>query len=241
MTRPHRQRRSAAADAHQLTAGGHGGHRSNNLDPSNNLRHYSRPYMQPINNQIWAPLYQPGSAHQTEVQQEVPSGGQTSGPQQHQERPYNPLPTSHCTGEQAHYQVCNSNVCTSCYSQLAGWRSAVKAFYDVHICLWFCLLLWFLTVSFIIFVDQLVNQHVAKLVFLQDLDLEKITPEWLVGWWNTFRQVFEYVLTNIVYGQHRYCKFSCWCLRVIIVIYFTASWGDFCLKHVVPHGVFSYY
>ncbi|KAM7423701.1 hypothetical protein PAMA_000185 [Pampus argenteus] len=120
--RSHRQRRSAAADAHHPTARGQGGHRSNNLDPSNNLRHYSRPYMQPKNNQVWAPLYQPGSANQAVVQPEGPSGG----PQQRQERPYNPLPTSLCTGEHAHYQLCNSNVrSTSSYSQHVGWRSAV--------------------------------------------------------------------------------------------------------------------
>ncbi|XP_067451535.1 thrombospondin type-1 domain-containing protein 4-like [Thunnus thynnus] len=108
--RPHRQRRSAVVDAHHPTARGHGGHRSNNLDLSNNLRYYSRPYMQPKNNQVWAPLYQPGTANQA-VQQEVPSGGQTSGPQQHQDRPYNPLPTSLCAGEHARYRLCNSNAC----------------------------------------------------------------------------------------------------------------------------------
>ncbi|GAA6230463.1 thrombospondin type-1 domain-containing protein 4 isoform X1 [Lates japonicus] len=115
MARPHRQRRSSVADAHHLTARGHGDHRSNNLDPSNNLHHYSRPYIQPRaqqpkNKQVWAPLYQPGSANQPE-EQEPQSGSQTSGPQQHQERPYNPLPTSFCTGEHARYRICNSNAC----------------------------------------------------------------------------------------------------------------------------------
>uniref|UniRef100_A0A8C4IMG7 Thrombospondin type 1 domain containing 4 n=1 Tax=Dicentrarchus labrax TaxID=13489 RepID=A0A8C4IMG7_DICLA len=114
--RPHRQRRSAAADAHHPPARSHGGHRSNNLDPSTNVHHYSRPYMQPRaqkpkNNQVWAPLYQPGSGNQAQVQQEVQSGSQTYGPQQHQERPYDPLPSSSCTGEHAHYRICNSNTC----------------------------------------------------------------------------------------------------------------------------------
>ncbi|XP_053277020.1 thrombospondin type-1 domain-containing protein 4 [Pleuronectes platessa] len=109
---PHRQRRSAAA--HHPTAIGQGGHRSSNLDPSNNLHRYSIPYVQPRaqqpNNQVWAPLYQPGSVHQTEEQQ-LQSGSQTSGHQQHHTRPYNPLPTSLCTGEHARYRICNSNAC----------------------------------------------------------------------------------------------------------------------------------
>ncbi|XP_078017602.1 thrombospondin type-1 domain-containing protein 4 isoform X2 [Epinephelus lanceolatus] len=114
--RPHRQRRSPAADAHHPTTRGHGGHRSNNADPSNNLHRYSRPYMQPRaqqpkNNQVWAPLYQPGSANHPQVQQEPQSSSQTSGPQHQQERPYNPLPSSFCTGEHARYRICGSNAC----------------------------------------------------------------------------------------------------------------------------------
>ncbi|XP_035538094.1 thrombospondin type-1 domain-containing protein 4-like [Morone saxatilis] len=114
--RPHRQRRSAAADAHHAPARSHSGHRSNNLDASTNVHRYSRPYVQPRaqkpkNNQVWAPLYQPGSANQAQVQQEVQSGSQMYGPQQHQERPYDPLPSSSCTGEHAHYRICNSNTC----------------------------------------------------------------------------------------------------------------------------------
>uniref|UniRef100_A0A3P8SH39 Thrombospondin type 1 domain containing 4 n=1 Tax=Amphiprion percula TaxID=161767 RepID=A0A3P8SH39_AMPPE len=114
--RPHRQRRSAAANSHHTPARGHSDHRSNNLDPSSNLHRYSRPYthpraQQPRNKQVWAPLYQPSSDNQAEVQQELPSGSQTSSLQQHQERPYNPLPSSFCTGEHAHYRICNSNVC----------------------------------------------------------------------------------------------------------------------------------
>ncbi|XP_031704205.1 thrombospondin type-1 domain-containing protein 4 [Anarrhichthys ocellatus] len=105
--RPHRQRRSAAAEAHQSAARGHGGHGSNNLDP-NTLHRHSRPRaQQPKHNQVWAPLYQPGSVNQQEPQ----SSSQTSRPQQHQERPYNPLPSSFCTGEHAHYRICNSNAC----------------------------------------------------------------------------------------------------------------------------------
>ncbi|XP_044029932.1 thrombospondin type-1 domain-containing protein 4-like isoform X2 [Siniperca chuatsi] len=111
-----RQRHSAAADTHHQTTRGHGGHRSNSMDLSNIVHHYSRPYMQPRaqqpkNSQVWAPLYQPGSANQAQVQQELQSGSQTSGPQQHQERPYNPLPTSFCIGEHARYSICNNNAC----------------------------------------------------------------------------------------------------------------------------------
>ncbi|XP_049457802.1 thrombospondin type-1 domain-containing protein 4-like isoform X2 [Epinephelus fuscoguttatus] len=113
---PHRHRRSPAADAHHPTTRGHGSHRSNNADPSNNLHRYSRPYMQPRaqqpkNNQIWAPLYQPGSANHPQVQQEPQSSSQTSGPPHQQERPYNPLPSSFCTGEHARYRICGSNAC----------------------------------------------------------------------------------------------------------------------------------
>uniref|UniRef100_A0A8D3ACP4 Thrombospondin type 1 domain containing 4 n=1 Tax=Scophthalmus maximus TaxID=52904 RepID=A0A8D3ACP4_SCOMX len=111
--RPHRRRRSAAA--HHPAAGGHGGHRSNNPDPPYNHHRYSVPFMQPraqqpTSNQVWAPLYQPGSANKAE-EREPQSGSQTSGPQQHHERPYDPLPTSSCTGEHAHYRICNSNAC----------------------------------------------------------------------------------------------------------------------------------
>uniref|UniRef100_A0A665VP32 PLAC domain-containing protein n=1 Tax=Echeneis naucrates TaxID=173247 RepID=A0A665VP32_ECHNA len=108
--RPHRQRRSPAADAHHPAARGRSGHRSNGMDVSNNLRRYSRPYVQPKNNQVWASLYQPGSVHQAEEQELQPSS-QSSGPHQHLERPYNPLPASFCAGESAHYKICNSNAC----------------------------------------------------------------------------------------------------------------------------------
>ncbi|KAK5873603.1 hypothetical protein PBY51_018630 [Eleginops maclovinus] len=117
MSRPSRQRRSPAAEPwhpyphHQPTAD----HRPHSRDPSNSLHQHSRPYKQlraqlPRNNQVWAPLYQPGSAHLAQDQQGPGSSSQTSGPQ-HQERPYNPLPVSSCSGEQAHYRICNSNAC----------------------------------------------------------------------------------------------------------------------------------
>ncbi|KAM3625672.1 uncharacterized protein V6R79_015909 [Siganus canaliculatus] len=106
--RPHRQRRSAAADGHRPSSRGHG---SNNRDPSGSPQRYGRPYVLPQNNQVWAPLYQPGSASEAPNQQEGSSGSQTYGPQQHPERPYNPLPTSFCRGEHAHYRICSSNVC----------------------------------------------------------------------------------------------------------------------------------
>ncbi|KAJ4945125.1 hypothetical protein JOQ06_013662 [Pogonophryne albipinna] len=72
-TRPHRQRRSPAAEARQ-------------------------------NNQVWAPLYQPGSDPQTQDQQGPGSSLQTSGDPP--ERPYSPLPGSSCSGGQAHYRAC---------------------------------------------------------------------------------------------------------------------------------------
>lgn len=113
--RPHRQRRSPAADAHHPTARGHSTHMSNNFDPSNSNHPHIRPYMQaraqqPQTNHMWAPLYQPGSATQAEVQPGLQSGSQPSEHQQHQERPYNPLPSSFCGGDHAHYRICNSNV-----------------------------------------------------------------------------------------------------------------------------------
>ncbi|KAK2853521.1 hypothetical protein Q5P01_006182 [Channa striata] len=113
---PHRQRRSPAADAHQFTTRGHSAPRPNNLELYNKNQLYSRPYtqartQQPRNNHIWAPLYQPGSPNQPEIQQRQQPGSQTSGPHQHKERPYNPLPTSFCAGEHTHYRICNSNGC----------------------------------------------------------------------------------------------------------------------------------
>ncbi|XP_028257890.1 thrombospondin type-1 domain-containing protein 4 [Parambassis ranga] len=113
----HPRRRSAAANSHHPTARGHVGHRSNNPDPSNSLHRYSRPYMHPRaqnptnNHQVWAPLYQPGSANQPDVQQGVPSSSQSPGSQQYQERPYSPLPPSFCSGGDSRYRICNSNAC----------------------------------------------------------------------------------------------------------------------------------
>ncbi|XP_068612868.1 thrombospondin type-1 domain-containing protein 4-like [Brachionichthys hirsutus] len=109
--RSHRQRRSAAADAHHAAARGHSGHRSNNLDPSTNLYRYSGPHMQPReqngqNDRVWAPLYQPGSADQDQAQREGRPSSQT-----YQERPYSPLSASFCTGDRAHYSICRSEAC----------------------------------------------------------------------------------------------------------------------------------
>ncbi|KAM9408517.1 thrombospondin type-1 domain-containing protein 4 [Pholidichthys leucotaenia] len=103
--RPRRWRRSAAAHSIQPAS------RRHNVAPSSNLHRYSRLFMQPgaqhpNNNQVWAPLYQPGSANKAKVQKEP-----QSGPQQHQGRPYDPLPSSFCTGEHARYRVCNSDGC----------------------------------------------------------------------------------------------------------------------------------
>ena len=114
-SRLRRQRRSAAAISHYPTARVHSVQRSNNLDTLNNGHRFSKPYIHPRlphirNNQVWAPLYQPTSTNQAEVQQEMPSSSQTSGHPLYQERPYDPLPSSSCTGEHAHYRICNSNV-----------------------------------------------------------------------------------------------------------------------------------
>ncbi|XP_017284203.1 thrombospondin type-1 domain-containing protein 4 [Kryptolebias marmoratus] len=107
---PHlsRQRRSAAANLHQSSAGRHSVLRSNHLDTSNNRNRFNRPYVhsRPKNTQVWAPLYQPTSANQDKVQQELHSGHQ-----QHEDRPYSPLPSSSCTGEHALYRICSSNAC----------------------------------------------------------------------------------------------------------------------------------
>ncbi|XP_072236245.1 thrombospondin type-1 domain-containing protein 4-like [Leuresthes tenuis] len=109
-----RQRRSAVS--HYPTARVHSVQRSNNLDTLNNVHRFSKPYIHPRlphirNNQVWAPLYQPTSTNQAEVQREMPSSSQTSGHPLHPERPYDPLPSSSCTGEHAHYRICNSNAC----------------------------------------------------------------------------------------------------------------------------------
>lgn len=108
---PYRQRRSAAADLHQFSAGRHSALRSNHLDPSKNLHRFSQPYVypraqSPKNNQVWSPLYLPVSPNWAEAQQELQPGHQ-----QHKDRPYSPLPSSLCTGEHAQFRICNSNVC----------------------------------------------------------------------------------------------------------------------------------
>ncbi|XP_061879368.1 thrombospondin type-1 domain-containing protein 4-like [Entelurus aequoreus] len=59
---------------------------------------HSRAQTQPM----WAPLYQQGSARHG------------PGPQQQNtERPYDPLPTSSCTGEHTHHRLCSSNACAA--------------------------------------------------------------------------------------------------------------------------------
>ncbi|KAM9766168.1 thrombospondin type-1 domain-containing protein 4 isoform 2-T3 [Menidia menidia] len=107
-----RQRRSAAATSQHLSSRVHSVHRPN----SPGAHRFSRPYAHPDaphprNNQVWAPLYQPTSANQVEVHREVQSGTQSSGRPLNPERPYDPLPSSFCTGEHAHHRICNSNAC----------------------------------------------------------------------------------------------------------------------------------
>uniref|UniRef100_A0A8C5H845 PLAC domain-containing protein n=1 Tax=Gouania willdenowi TaxID=441366 RepID=A0A8C5H845_GOUWI len=106
---PYRQKRSAADNSHHPSPRGHDSHRSNNLDSSMNHRLYNRPYsqqqtQQSRNSQVWVPLYQPGS-----VQQEIQSGSATPGFPRH-DRPYNPMPSSFCTGQPTRHRICNSNV-----------------------------------------------------------------------------------------------------------------------------------
>uniref|UniRef100_A0A3B3DP07 Thrombospondin type 1 domain containing 4 n=1 Tax=Oryzias melastigma TaxID=30732 RepID=A0A3B3DP07_ORYME len=99
----HKQRRSAAATSHHPSATGRSSFRSTN---PNNLHHFRRPAHSNAHlrhNQVWAPLYQPSSSDTGRVQPEVNPRSQ--------ERPYNPLPTSSCSGEHAHYRICNSNAC----------------------------------------------------------------------------------------------------------------------------------
>ncbi|XP_023809418.1 thrombospondin type-1 domain-containing protein 4 [Oryzias latipes] len=104
----HKQRRSAAATSHHPIARGRSSFRSNS---PNNLHGFSRPTHSNAqhlrHNQVWAPLYQPTSSNMGRVQPEVHPGSR----QQHQERLYNPLPTSYCSGEHAHYRICHSNAC----------------------------------------------------------------------------------------------------------------------------------
>uniref|UniRef100_A0A8C8E3H4 Thrombospondin type 1 domain containing 4 n=1 Tax=Oryzias sinensis TaxID=183150 RepID=A0A8C8E3H4_9TELE len=106
----HKQKRSAAATSNHLIARGRSSFRSNS---PNNLHGFSRPTHSNAqhlrHNQVWAPLYQPTSSNMGRVQPDVHPGSR----QQHQERPYNPLPTSYCSGEHAHYRICNSNACPS--------------------------------------------------------------------------------------------------------------------------------
>ncbi|XP_076012058.1 thrombospondin type-1 domain-containing protein 4 [Genypterus blacodes] len=113
----HRQRRSPATAPLHAPARGHSVHRSNNWGPSGNFNHQGRPphlqpsATQPKTSQVWAPLYQPSVVQQPQGQQEPEPGGHGSGPQQHHDRPYNPLPVSFCKGEHVHYKICSSDPC----------------------------------------------------------------------------------------------------------------------------------
>lgn len=109
-----RQRRSAPARVHHSGFRGQGVSRSNKLLPPSGPHHYSPSYtqpraQQPKYNRVWAPLYQPGSTMKAQDQQEEPSGSGTLE-KQNQERPYSPLPTSHCRGEPSHHRVCRNQV-----------------------------------------------------------------------------------------------------------------------------------
>nr|XP_057944637.1 thrombospondin type-1 domain-containing protein 4-like [Doryrhamphus excisus] len=80
---PDRQKRSASS-------------RHVGLRSRHQTHHHSRAQTQPL----WAPLYRQTSARQS-------SGSQ----QQKSESPYDPLPTSVCTGEHAHRRLCSTNAC----------------------------------------------------------------------------------------------------------------------------------
>ncbi|KAF3832308.1 hypothetical protein F7725_025973, partial [Dissostichus mawsoni] len=118
-TRPHRQRRSPAEARHhqhqqqqqhqhhqQQQQQHHHQHQhhhqpptaDHNQDPSNSLHHPSRPFMPPRNNQVWAPLYQPGSGPQTQDQQGPGSSLQTSGTPSSLRGPTAPCPAPPAAG-----------------------------------------------------------------------------------------------------------------------------------------------
>ncbi|TNM90440.1 hypothetical protein fugu_002729, partial [Takifugu bimaculatus] len=107
-----RRRRSAASGAPHFTPRLQGGHRSNSFDLSNQFHPYSVQLKTPPhqNNQVWAPLYQPEPGSHSQVQQKAPSGSEVYG-QQHQQRPYSPLPNSFCAGEHAHFRICSNHAC----------------------------------------------------------------------------------------------------------------------------------
>ncbi|XP_056135345.1 thrombospondin type-1 domain-containing protein 4-like [Lampris incognitus] len=114
MAHPHRHRRSPVAEGFQPTARGLGGQRLSNWDTQRKPNHYNRHYQQSRahqhkNNPVWTSLFQPRSAHKP--QQELYSGSLVSGPSQHEERPYSPLPATSCRGENARYKMCNTNAC----------------------------------------------------------------------------------------------------------------------------------
>lgn len=111
---PRRQRRSAPARVHHSGSRGPGVSRTNKLHPPSGPHHYSFSYRphEPQYNRVWAPLYQPGSTNQNPERQEDPLGSRTLE-EQNQERPYSPLPTSHCRGEPSHHRVCRNQVGSS--------------------------------------------------------------------------------------------------------------------------------
>ncbi|XP_062327135.1 thrombospondin type-1 domain-containing protein 4-like isoform X1 [Osmerus eperlanus] len=118
--RSHRQRRAPLPDPNYPTSR-HTGHRSSYWQHYNNPNihspaHHQPPAPQPRTNPAWAPLYQPGSAHQPQ-QPQIQAGqdrypaSQAPAPLTPPDRPYNPLPTSSCIGEHSQYRICNTNAC----------------------------------------------------------------------------------------------------------------------------------
>lgn len=103
--------KAAASGAPRLTSRVQGGHGSNGFHPSEQFHPHSTQLktQPPRNNQVWAPLYQPGPGSQGQVQQKAPLSSEVYA-QQHRGRPYSPLPASFCAGEHARYRICSNHV-----------------------------------------------------------------------------------------------------------------------------------
>uniref|UniRef100_A0A8C6V216 Thrombospondin type 1 domain containing 4 n=1 Tax=Neogobius melanostomus TaxID=47308 RepID=A0A8C6V216_9GOBI len=101
----HRTRRPRRSPDGNLHVQGSRRHSDRRSQP--NPRQYSRP-LSHSNNQVWAPLYQPGGVgpgSQAKNQQGIQLGNQ------HPERPYDPLHVSSCNGEHVRYKICTSHAC----------------------------------------------------------------------------------------------------------------------------------
>ncbi|KAJ0056219.1 hypothetical protein NL108_004502, partial [Boleophthalmus pectinirostris] len=110
----HRHRRSPEGNLNFQGSRRQGDRQTNYPGTSRSPQQYERSFInhrlpqQPMNNPVWAPLYQPegaGPGPQAENNQEIQPGN----PQP--ERPYDPLPVSFCNGEHARYKICTNSAC----------------------------------------------------------------------------------------------------------------------------------